>query len=136
MPTIYLSDDARTVQRKIRRMVTDITGTHPRLRADDPGVVDYNPVFNYHDAFNPNTEEVADLKATPVYLLGVPLLLIGLRQLGELASDRPRSSLATVAVAGLLFLGACAWTSRWIEGHAALRPVPPQSMNPSPGPGA
>ncbi|RLT28172.1 MAG: tryptophan--tRNA ligase [Chloroflexi bacterium] len=59
---IYLSDDAKTVQRKVRRMVTDITGTHPRMQATDPGVVEYNPVFNYHDAFNPNADEVADLK--------------------------------------------------------------------------
>ena len=43
-------------------MVTDITGTHPRLRPTDPGVVEYNPVFEYHDAFNPDAAEVADLK--------------------------------------------------------------------------
>jgi tryptophanyl-tRNA synthetase len=59
---IYLSDDAKTVQKKVRRMVTDISGTHPRLKATDPGVVEYNPVFLYHDVFNPDTEEVADLK--------------------------------------------------------------------------
>jgi tryptophanyl-tRNA synthetase len=59
---IYLSDDAKTVQKKVRRMVTDITGTHPRLKATDPGVVEYNPVFLYHDVFNPDTEEVADLR--------------------------------------------------------------------------
>ena len=34
-----------------------------RVRADIPGTVEGNPVFTYHDAFNPNTEEVEDLKA-------------------------------------------------------------------------
>jgi tryptophanyl-tRNA synthetase len=40
-------------------MYTDPT----RLRATDPGHVRGNPVFTYHDAFNDNHEEVADLKA-------------------------------------------------------------------------
>ena len=34
-----------------------------RVRADIPGTVEGNPVFTYHDAFNPNTAEVDDLKA-------------------------------------------------------------------------
>jgi tryptophanyl-tRNA synthetase len=34
-----------------------------RVRADIPGTVEGNPVFIYHDAFNPNVEEVEDLKA-------------------------------------------------------------------------
>jgi tryptophanyl-tRNA synthetase len=33
-----------------------------RIRADIPGVVEGNPVFIYHDLFNPNKEEVDDLK--------------------------------------------------------------------------
>ncbi len=57
--TIDLSDDARTVQNKVRQMYTD----PKRVRADIPGTVEGNPVFMYHDAFNPNTEEVEDLKA-------------------------------------------------------------------------
>jgi tryptophanyl-tRNA synthetase len=56
---IFLSDDPETVQQKIRRMYTD----PKRLRATDPGTVEGNPVFIYHDAFNPNTEEIEDLKA-------------------------------------------------------------------------
>jgi tryptophanyl-tRNA synthetase len=40
-------------------MYTDPT----RLRATDPGNVEGNPVFVYHDAFNKNVAEVADLKA-------------------------------------------------------------------------
>jgi tryptophanyl-tRNA synthetase len=33
-----------------------------RIRADIPGRVEGNPVFIYHDAFNPDSEEVNDLK--------------------------------------------------------------------------
>ena len=56
--TIWLSDDAKTVEQKVMRMYTDPT----RLRATDPGHVKGNPVFTYHDAFNPDKAEVADLK--------------------------------------------------------------------------
>lgn len=55
---IYLSDDAATVEAKVKSMYTD----PKRLRATDPGTVKGNPVFIYHDAFNPNKDEVADLK--------------------------------------------------------------------------
>lgn len=55
---IYLSDDARTVEQKVRGMYTDPN----RVRADIPGRVEGNPVFVYHDAFNPNIDEVNDLK--------------------------------------------------------------------------
>jgi tryptophanyl-tRNA synthetase len=34
-----------------------------RIRADIPGTVEGNPVFLYHDAFNPDAGEVEDLKA-------------------------------------------------------------------------
>jgi len=34
-----------------------------RVRADIPGTVEGNPVFEYHNAFNPDTAEVDDLKA-------------------------------------------------------------------------
>jgi len=56
--TIDLSDDAKTVQNKVRQMYTD----PKRVRADIPGTVEGNPVFMYHDAFNPNVAEVDDLK--------------------------------------------------------------------------
>jgi tryptophanyl-tRNA synthetase len=61
---ISLSDDAETVRKKVMKMYTDPN----RLRADTPGNVEGNPVFTYHDAFNPNTAEVDDLKAR--YRLG------------------------------------------------------------------
>ncbi len=55
---IYLKDDEATVTKKVMSMYTDPT----RLRATDPGHVEGNPVFMYHDAFNPDTAEVDDLK--------------------------------------------------------------------------
>jgi tryptophanyl-tRNA synthetase len=57
--TIHLSDSADDVRKKVRGMYTDPN----RVRADVPGTVEGNPVFTYHDAFNPNTAEVDDLKA-------------------------------------------------------------------------
>lgn len=56
---IFLSDDQHTVEEKVRDMYTDPR----RVRADIPGRVEGNPVFSYHDAFNPRKEEVAELKA-------------------------------------------------------------------------
>lgn len=55
---IFLSDDAATVTRKVMSMYTDPTRIHPT----DPGHVEGNPVFIYHDAFNAGTAEVAELK--------------------------------------------------------------------------
>jgi tryptophanyl-tRNA synthetase len=55
---IYLSDDGGTVERKVHGMYTDPR----RVRADIPGQVEGNPVFIYHDAFNPDRDEVQDLK--------------------------------------------------------------------------
>jgi tryptophanyl-tRNA synthetase len=57
--SIDLSDDAETVTKKVRQMYTD----PKRVRADVPGTVEGNPVFVYHDAFNPDRAEVEDLKA-------------------------------------------------------------------------
>lgn len=56
---IFLADDAETVRRKVMGMFTD----PKRIHADIPGTVEGNPVFQYHDAFNPNREEVEELKA-------------------------------------------------------------------------
>jgi tryptophanyl-tRNA synthetase len=57
--TINLADDAETVKKKVMQMYTD----PKRIRADIPGTVEGNPVFIYHQAFNPDTAEVADLEA-------------------------------------------------------------------------
>jgi len=56
---IYLSDDEKTVVKKVMSMYTD----PKRVSADIPGTVEGNPVFAYHDAFNPNRAEIDDLKA-------------------------------------------------------------------------
>lgn len=56
--TIYLFDDPQTVAKKVQGMYTD----PKRIRADIPGTVEGNPVFIYHEHFNPNCEEVEDLK--------------------------------------------------------------------------
>ncbi len=56
--TIFLSDDEKTVNRKVYGMYTD----PKRVRADIPGRVEGNPVFIYHDAFNTNKSEVEELK--------------------------------------------------------------------------
>lgn len=55
---IYLSDDEAAVGRKVRGMYTDPN----RIRADVPGTVEGNPVFVYHDAFNPDKAEVQEFK--------------------------------------------------------------------------
>jgi tryptophanyl-tRNA synthetase len=57
--TIDLADTAEDVKKKVMRMYTD----PKRVRADIPGTVERNPVFVYHDAFNPDKAEVEDLKA-------------------------------------------------------------------------
>ncbi|OFX33514.1 MAG: tryptophan--tRNA ligase, partial [Armatimonadetes bacterium RBG_16_67_12] len=56
---IYLSDDAESVTQRVMRMYTDPKRIHPT----DPGTVEGNPVFIYHDAFNANKAEVDELKA-------------------------------------------------------------------------
>jgi tryptophanyl-tRNA synthetase len=55
---IFLSDDAKAVEKRVRGMYTDPN----RIRADIPGNVEGNPVFAYHDVFNPDKAEVEDLK--------------------------------------------------------------------------
>jgi tryptophanyl-tRNA synthetase len=56
---IMLSDDGKTVEKKVMGMYTDPN----RIRADIPGRVEGNPVFAYHDIFNSNLPEVEDLKS-------------------------------------------------------------------------
>lgn len=55
---IYLFDDAKTVTKKVMSMYTDPTRIHPT----DPGHVEGNPVFIYHQAFNQNPAALAELK--------------------------------------------------------------------------
>ncbi len=55
---ILLSETPDDLKRKVMSMYTDPT----RLRATDPGHVEGNPVFQYHDAFNDDKDEVEELK--------------------------------------------------------------------------
>lgn len=56
---IYLSDSADEVTRKVMLMYTDPNHVH----ASDPGKVEGNIVFTYLDAFDPDKERVAEMKA-------------------------------------------------------------------------
>ncbi len=56
--TIYLFDDPKTVAKKVHGMYTDPN----RITADVPGTVEGNPIFIYHDHFNPDKAEVEELK--------------------------------------------------------------------------
>jgi tryptophanyl-tRNA synthetase len=55
---VYLGDPPDMVRKRVMSMFTDPTRIHPT----DPGHVEGNPVFTYHDVFNPNKGEVDDLK--------------------------------------------------------------------------
>jgi tryptophanyl-tRNA synthetase len=55
---IYLGDSSEQVRKRVMSMFTDPTRIHPT----DPGHVEGNPVFTYHDVFNPDKAEVEALK--------------------------------------------------------------------------
>ncbi|HSX48783.1 MAG TPA: tryptophan--tRNA ligase [Candidatus Saccharimonadales bacterium] len=55
---IYLSDSAEELKKKVMGMYTDPKRIHPT----DPGTVEGNPVFTYHEVFNKNKKEVEDFK--------------------------------------------------------------------------
>ena len=55
---IYLSDSEEELKRKVMSMYTDPN----RIHATDSGKVEGNPVFTYHEVFNPDKVEVEDLK--------------------------------------------------------------------------
>jgi tryptophanyl-tRNA synthetase len=56
--TICLGDPSDIVRKRVMSMFTDPTRIHPT----DPGHVEGNPVFTYHDVFNPNKAEIEELK--------------------------------------------------------------------------
>jgi tryptophanyl-tRNA synthetase len=56
---ILLSDDADSVKQKIMKMYTDPN----RLKATDPGTVENNPLWIFHDAFTQDKAWVEDAKA-------------------------------------------------------------------------
>lgn len=55
---IFLSDTSEELRTKVFQIKTDPN----RIRATDPGTIEGNTVFIYHDIFNTDTDEVADLK--------------------------------------------------------------------------
>lgn len=55
---IYLSDSEEELKKKVMSMYTDPNRIHPT----DPGKIEGNPVFIYHNVFNHNKAEVEDLK--------------------------------------------------------------------------
>lgn len=56
---IFLSDDADTIQKKVMSMYTD----PKRLKASDPGSIENNPLWVFHDTFNADKAWVQDAKA-------------------------------------------------------------------------
>jgi tryptophanyl-tRNA synthetase len=55
---IYLSDSEEELKKKVFKVYTDPN----RIHATDPGTVEGNIVFIYHDFFNKNKEEVEEMK--------------------------------------------------------------------------
>lgn len=55
---IYLSDNEKTLQKKVMSMYTDPTHIH----VEDPGHIEGNVVFTYLDIFDPDKEHVQELK--------------------------------------------------------------------------
>jgi len=53
---IFLSDDADTIKQKVMSMYTD----PKRLKASDPGTVENNPLWIFHETFNPDTTWVKE----------------------------------------------------------------------------
>lgn len=56
---IYLSDSEEELRKKVFKIYTDPN----RIHATDPGKVEGNIAFVYHDLFNQNVEEVSEMKS-------------------------------------------------------------------------
>ncbi len=55
---IYISDSPKETEKKVMQMYTD----EQHIHVSDPGKVEGNVVFTYLDLFDPNKEEVSELK--------------------------------------------------------------------------
>lgn len=55
---IFLSDSADELRKKVMNIYTD----PKRLRATDPGTVENNPLWIFHDIFNPDSAWIAEAK--------------------------------------------------------------------------
>lgn len=56
---IFLSDSADVVSKKVMSMYTD----PDHIRVEDPGKIEGNVVFSYLDIFDPNKQEIEEMKA-------------------------------------------------------------------------
>lgn len=56
--SILLSDDNDTISQKVMKMYTDPN----RLKPTDPGTTENNPLWIFHDTFNPDTKWVEETK--------------------------------------------------------------------------
>ncbi|MEZ5315255.1 MAG: tryptophan--tRNA ligase [Chlamydiales bacterium] len=56
---IFLSDSRLEIEKKVRNIFTDTNRIHTHIA----GKVEGNPLFLFHDAFNPHKDEVSDFKA-------------------------------------------------------------------------
>ncbi len=56
---IFLSDSADVVSKKVMSMYTD----PDHIRVEDPGKIEGNVVFSYLDIFDPNKDEIQEMKA-------------------------------------------------------------------------
>jgi tryptophanyl-tRNA synthetase len=56
---ILLSDDPDTIAKKVKGMYTD----PKRLKVTDPGTTENNPLWIFHDTFNPDKAWVEETKA-------------------------------------------------------------------------
>ncbi len=79
---IALRDTPEETYRKVMNMYTDPA----RIHADDPGHIEGNPLFAYHDVFNPDQEQVAEYKER--YLKGKIGDVEVKRRLAEVLNDR------------------------------------------------
>ena len=79
---IALRDTPEESYRKVMSMYTDPT----RIHADDPGHIEGNPLFAYHDVFNPDQEQVAEFKER--YLKGKIGDVEVKRRLAEVLNER------------------------------------------------
>ena len=54
--------ELRFSEEQVNKAVMSMYTDPKRLKATDPGTVEGNPLFQYHDAFNPDKEKVDDFK--------------------------------------------------------------------------
>ena len=103
--TIPLSATADEIRELVMQMYTDPTRIHPT----DPGNVEGNPVFTYHDLFNSDADQVAEFKEryregkigdVEVKEVLAELLVEELRPFREVRSERSGQEIREIVEAG------------------------------------